>query len=61
MGIADMDFSVAPVITKALMDRMQHENWGYLDMGGRRQVVHRRHHQLEQEALRHDRQSRHCS
>jgi cysteine-S-conjugate beta-lyase len=27
-----MDFRVAPVITKALMDRMQHENWGYLDM-----------------------------
>jgi len=34
MGIADMDFKVAPSITKALMDRMQHENWGYLDMGG---------------------------
>jgi cystathionine beta-lyase len=34
MGIADMDFRVAPVITKALMERMQHENWGYLDMGG---------------------------
>ena len=34
MGIADMDFRAAPVITKALMDRMQHENWGYLDMGG---------------------------
>ncbi len=34
MGIADMDFRVAPAITKALMDRMQHENWGYLDMGG---------------------------
>jgi cysteine-S-conjugate beta-lyase len=32
MGIADMDFRVAPVITKALMERMQHENWGYLDM-----------------------------
>ena len=32
MGIADMDFRVAPVITKALMDRMQHENWGYLDL-----------------------------
>jgi cystathionine beta-lyase len=32
MGIADMDFRVAPAITKALMDRMQHENWGYLDM-----------------------------
>ena len=34
MGIADMDFKVAPSITKALMDRIQHENWGYLDMGG---------------------------
>src|SRR5712691_12258475 len=32
MGIADMDFRAAPVITKALMDRLQHENWGYLDM-----------------------------
>ncbi len=32
MGIADMDFRAAPSITKALMDRMQHENWGYLDM-----------------------------
>ena len=32
MGIADIDFKAAPSITKALMDRMQHENWGYLDM-----------------------------
>jgi cystathionine beta-lyase len=32
MGIADMDFKVAPAITKALMERVQHENWGYLDM-----------------------------
>jgi cysteine-S-conjugate beta-lyase len=32
MGIADMDFKVAPAITKALTERMQHENWGYLDM-----------------------------
>ena len=32
MGIADMDFKCAPAITKALMDRIQHENWGYLDM-----------------------------
>ena len=31
MGIADMDFRCAPVITKALQDRIQHENWGYLD------------------------------
>jgi cystathionine beta-lyase len=30
MGIADMDFRSAPCITKALMERMQHENWGYL-------------------------------
>ena len=34
MGIADMDFRAAPSITKALMERMQHENWGYLDMSG---------------------------
>src|SRR4029078_9122323 len=34
MGIADMDFKGAPSITKALMERIQHENWGYLDMGG---------------------------
>src|SRR5213078_2618943 len=33
MGIADMDFRVAPAITKGLMERIQHENWGYLDMG----------------------------
>jgi cysteine-S-conjugate beta-lyase len=32
MGIADMDFRVAPCITKALADRVKHENWGYLDM-----------------------------
>ena len=31
MGIADMDFRCAPVITKALTERLQHENWGYLD------------------------------
>ena len=31
MGIADMDFRVAPSITKALQERLQHENWGYLD------------------------------
>src|SRR5512145_3002665 len=30
MGIADMDFRAAPSITKALKDRLQHENWGYL-------------------------------
>jgi len=31
MGIADMDFRAAPAITQALKDRLQHENWGYLD------------------------------
>ena len=31
MGIADMDFRVAPVITRALKRRLEHENWGYLD------------------------------
>ena len=30
MGIADMDFRVAPCVTEALMERAQHENWGYL-------------------------------
>jgi cysteine-S-conjugate beta-lyase len=34
MGIADMDFRAAPSITKAIAERCQHENWGYLDMGG---------------------------
>jgi len=32
MGIADMDFKTAPVITEALNKRLRHENWGYLDM-----------------------------
>ena len=32
MGIADMDFKVAPCITKALADRIAHENYGYLTM-----------------------------
>ena len=32
MGIADLDFRAAPCITKALAKRIQHENWGYLDM-----------------------------
>jgi cystathionine beta-lyase len=32
MGIADMDFRAAPAITKALKERIEHENWGYLDM-----------------------------
>ena len=30
MGIADMDFRVAPCVTKALAERCAHENWGYL-------------------------------
>jgi cysteine-S-conjugate beta-lyase len=33
MGIADIDFKAAPAITKAINDRVKHENWGYLDMG----------------------------
>src|SRR5215218_2527675 len=33
MGIADMDFRAAPAITRAINDRVKHENWGYLDMG----------------------------
>ena len=32
MGVADMDFQCAPVITEALMDRVRHQNWGYLKM-----------------------------
>jgi len=32
MGIADMDFRCAPAITKALAERVRHENWGYLEM-----------------------------
>ena len=32
MGIADMDFRCAPVITRALQDRIAHENWGYLEI-----------------------------
>jgi len=30
MGIADMDFKAAPCIGKALAERCEHENWGYL-------------------------------
>ncbi len=33
MGIADIDFKAAPSITRAINDRVKHENWGYLDMG----------------------------
>src|SRR3981081_3905119 len=30
MGVADMDFKVAPPITRALVERIHHENYGYL-------------------------------
>jgi cystathionine beta-lyase len=33
MGIADIDFKAAPPITKAINERVKHENWGYIDMG----------------------------
>lgn len=29
MGVADMDFRVAPCVTRALKARVDHENWGY--------------------------------
>src|SRR5258705_695088 len=32
MGIADMDFKHAPCITRALMERVQRDNGGYLSM-----------------------------
>ena len=32
MGIADMDFAPAPCITRAMMDRIQRDNWGYMTM-----------------------------
>ena len=31
MGIADLDFRSAPCIGEAMRERMQHENWGYLN------------------------------
>jgi cystathionine beta-lyase len=31
MGIADMDFRCAPCITEALHERVNHENWGYMN------------------------------
>src|SRR6478735_5896470 len=33
MGVADVDFRAAPAITRAINERVKHENWGYLDMG----------------------------
>src|SRR6478609_2884454 len=32
MTTADMDFKCAPAIMAALKKRMEHENWGYVDM-----------------------------
>ncbi len=32
MGVADMDFRIAPAINKALRTRIKHENYGYLSM-----------------------------
>jgi cystathionine beta-lyase len=32
MGVADMDFRCAPSIMAGLRKRMEHENWGYVDM-----------------------------
>ena len=32
MGVADMDFRCAPAIMSGLRKRMEHENWGYIDM-----------------------------
>ena len=40
MGVADMDFHVAPVITDALKERATHENWGYLaETNGLREAI----------------------
>ena len=32
MGVADMDFRTCPAVTRALAERIEHENWGYLTM-----------------------------
>ena len=34
MGTADQDFRIAPAITRALRDRVGHENFGYLSIPG---------------------------
>ena len=40
MGVADMDFHVAPAITDALKERATHENWGYLaETNGLREAI----------------------
>ena len=31
MGIADLDFRAAPCIGEAMRERLEHENWGYLN------------------------------
>ena len=31
MGIADLDFRAAPCISEAMRERLEHENWGYLN------------------------------
>ena len=33
MGIADLDFRAAPCIGEAMRERLEHENWGYLNWG----------------------------
>ena len=32
MGVADQDFKIAPAITRALQERIAHENYGYLSI-----------------------------
>lgn len=59
MGTADQDFRSAPAITKALSDRVQHENYGYLTIPESyvESIVNwnqRRYNlQIEPEAIRH--------
>ena len=47
MGVADQDFKIAPVITRALQERIGHENYGYLTIPP---SVRRVDRQLEQAA-----------
>ncbi len=35
MGVADMDFRVAPCVTEAMAERLKHENWGYMSTEGK--------------------------
>ncbi len=39
MGVADMDYRAAPCITRALAERCQHENWGYLSSSARASYI----------------------